>query len=314
MDKPQHCDPGQLLRYADGELSPREARAVKSHLNGCWQCRAELSAIEHAIADAVAYSRFVESECTPPPPKPWFDLAEACAQQDRARPAAPAWRWPRWAAAAAAVATLAILIQQFLLVPPAQAAELLSRAAEAESRQPANLRRRIEIRSRSRHFVRPVGLAAVSTERAMEERFRQARYSWQDPLSARSYIDWRKGLGQLHDEVSTVSAVTPDRQRLYRIRTTTQSGTLAAASLTLRASDLRPVAGLLEFRDQESVSITEAAPEPAPTAGPGDPGPGRRRTACGGQTVGGRARGHRERRTRRADRAPPVGRRPGRSY
>jgi hypothetical protein len=94
--------------------------------------------------------------------------------------------------------------------------------------------------------------AADPAAAALQVRFAAARYDWDDPLSARSYRDWRNGLGTKQDEVETLADS-------FRIRTTTSEGDLATASLTLRALDLAPVEARLEFRDREWVELTEVS-------------------------------------------------------
>lgn len=49
------CSDGRLLAFLDGELAPREAAEVQSHLDACWDCRARLAELEegvHAVARA----------------------------------------------------------------------------------------------------------------------------------------------------------------------------------------------------------------------------------------------------------------------
>ena len=47
----RHPDGEQLLRYADGELPARQARKIKTHLESCWQCRAERERRVHAVGE-----------------------------------------------------------------------------------------------------------------------------------------------------------------------------------------------------------------------------------------------------------------------
>lgn len=50
----QHCSDELLLARLDGELTLRRQRAVKKHLNACWECRARLAELE---AEAESVSR-----------------------------------------------------------------------------------------------------------------------------------------------------------------------------------------------------------------------------------------------------------------
>ena len=55
----QHLDDGLALRYLDGELPARKARQVRRHLEACWQCRAEIEALEATVADCMRYRKQV---------------------------------------------------------------------------------------------------------------------------------------------------------------------------------------------------------------------------------------------------------------
>ena len=50
-----HPQDDELMRYADGELPPRRAREIRSHLEACWQCRAGLEDMQKVISDCVRY-------------------------------------------------------------------------------------------------------------------------------------------------------------------------------------------------------------------------------------------------------------------
>lgn len=116
--QPAHLDEGELLRFADGELSPRQARRVRTHLGRCWQCRASLAEIERTIRACVEYRRTVFEACMPEPPAPWFDIRRRLAALETRAEARPwssrlrrgfAARWlapPRLAVAAAVAAIL----------------------------------------------------------------------------------------------------------------------------------------------------------------------------------------------------------------
>ena len=115
----RHPEEGLLLRYLDGELARGKANQIRSHLEACWQCRAEVEELQAAVGDSVRYRKTVGA-CLPPPPSPWrplnFDLAEAelatqsvfsrLANFFSLRRNAPL----RWAASAAAVLVLGAVI------------------------------------------------------------------------------------------------------------------------------------------------------------------------------------------------------------
>lgn len=52
-----HPTDHELLLAADGELSARSARVVRTHLSACWHCRARMSELEAAIVDFVRVHR-----------------------------------------------------------------------------------------------------------------------------------------------------------------------------------------------------------------------------------------------------------------
>lgn len=91
----------------------------------------------------------------------------------------------------------------------------------------------------------------------LESLFRAAHYSWEDPLSAKSFSEWRDQLADKRDEVTSEG----DR---YRLKTTTGSGELVEATLELSSQDLRAVEGKLQFRNSERVEISEVPDVPVP--------------------------------------------------
>ena len=136
---------------------------------------------------------------------------------------------------------------------PVSAAELLRKATAAAPAPDA--RRRIRMRTKSRSVVRPAVLPAGYAgggDRGLELLFAAAHFSWQDPLSARSFAAWREQLPGKEDRVRTADST-------YEIRTTTGAGVLREAVLILRAGDLQPVSETLRFAD-ETVEISREDP------------------------------------------------------
>ena len=93
---------------------------------------------------------------------------------------------------------------------------------------------------------------------ALESLFQAAHYNWDDPLSAKSYAEWRDRLSEKRDEVT----LEADH---YQLRTTTDSGDLVEATLRLSSQDLHTVASTLQFRNREWVEISELPDAPAPS-------------------------------------------------
>jgi anti-sigma factor RsiW len=272
-----HPDDGMLLRYLDGELPARKARQIRGHLEACWQCRTAAEEMQASIADCVRYRKNVLQQHLPAPPAAWSDLSREFAAIDaevgveswvaRLRglisaplAAPPAFRWGLSAGAVMLVA--AATYYQFHETPAVEAATLLNRAVVLAETHSAP-RHAVRVRTRNRQFV----LHSKAEVPEVAALFQAANYNFQDPLSARSFQEWRDSVAPRHDEVATVRALeTPDRN-CYRIHTTTEEGSLASASLMLRTSDLHPVEGRFEFRNREWVELTEFSDAPT-TDGP----------------------------------------------
>ena len=285
----RHPEEERLLRYADGEIAGREASELREHLAACWECRTQLEEMQSTIGECVRYRRALKDGLVEPPPAPWFDIGLAMRQIDEEH-SGPGWltragQWLRaqtltpryWAPAVLALMLVVVLVRQLVETPAAQAAELLRRAVAASDKQ-ATKPRRVQIRSQKYRVTRTLGLQAASSKPAADEApleamFKVAHYDWADPLSPRSYLTWRDQLPQKTDAVTKISQPGNPEGSYYRIQTTTQSGELAAASLTLRAADLRAVEGTLVFRNQESVEMTELPAIPAPAADSGSLAP-----------------------------------------
>ncbi len=285
-----HPEDDELMRYADGEMPARKAREVRSHLEACWQCRAGLEELQKVISDCVRYRKDLLHVYLPSPPARWGDIYQGFAEIDASRNSVPlflrireslslrlnvpprwasrwASRWaPRWATAALAIILAGVLSVEFLQTPSIQAAELLRKAGLAADARPAKPRL-IQIKTSKHQITRRLNsaLSASSTEAATEIQalFRAARYNWNDPLTVRSYQDWRDGLADKRDDVTTVTDQTPDHS-VYRIHTAAATGEIAQATLTLRILDLQPVHERFEFRDREWMEISELPDEAAP--------------------------------------------------
>lgn len=277
MSKPlmRHPEDEQLLRYADGELPARSTGEVRSHLEACWQCRAQLEELHETVTQCVGYRKNVLQRHLPAPPAPWTDIYQRFAEVDATllRPsllqrAVSALRWPvenprRWVPIAAALMIIWGMFYRVRLMPSVQAAELLRKAVVAADARPVK-QHRIEIRTREHRLTRTTGqklasnAADTQTLQSLQALFTAANYDWNDPLSAKSYQAWRSQLNDKKDEVV-------QEQDAYRVRTDTASGEIKDVSLTLKKPDLQPVQGRFEFRDGEWVEITAMADEAAPS-------------------------------------------------
>ena len=261
-----HLSEEQLSRFGDGEASAADAR----HLEGCPHCAARLRELNAAVAAAADYYRSLRTGLRPP--GAWRSLDALIAE---AEPQPRRWRW--WAAAALAAACSAGLFLTLFRGPDSgdsmRATELLAQSAAAEPPGHGG----ITVRSRGGLLVRPAVLDSDSGADAEGSRlaslFQRAGYSWQEPLSARSFSAWRDRLQARRDTVSRLSDGT---RGSYRVRTETSAGALRAASLTLRMDDLHATAARFEFPGEGSVEMEEAAgspgtPAPRPAARAAEP-------------------------------------------
>lgn len=258
-----HPDREALLAASNGEITGISLVLLERHLDGCETCRSQVHEFRREWASYLEFHDTHLKAALPAPPTPWEDLRERMTPS-RAGATSARWTAMRWVGIAAA-ATVAILAAwQYLKHPPAvSAAELLGRAVAAA---PApNKTRRIVLRTKRQTLVR----AAVSTapasepERALRAYFDAANYSWADPLSAQSFQAWRRGLDAPVDHVDEIPAAEGGGEALYRISTSTESGALRHATLSLRQADLAPVSTHLEFQG-ETVDISHIANSDAP--------------------------------------------------
>ena len=267
-----HPGEEQLLRYSDGELSARATNRVRSHLQACWQCRTAVDEIEETVGASVRYRTNVLHRHLPAAPAPWVDIYRSFAEIDATldRPSFadrlaqvlsfPARHAKKWVPVAVALMIAWGLFYRYRLTPSVQAAELLQKAIAAQDNHPLKPHR-LQVRTKSHTFTRATGHAQASTAGDREELsslqtlFQNANYNWDDPLSAKSFAAWRNQLPAKRDQVV-------ENRDSYRIETDTTSGDLMQASLQLRTSDLQPVEGRFEFRNDEWVEITTLADEP----------------------------------------------------
>jgi hypothetical protein len=266
----RHPEDGQLLRYLDGELPRGKANQIRSHLEACWQCRAEIEELQSAVGDCVRYRKNVLGACLPPPPAPWRALdfekadAELANRSIFARLASflsPTRNAPlRWALTGVAVLALAAgIFQQLRQTPKVEAAVLLQKAiAVAQSRPVGG--RRLQITTRTGRITRSLSeraigaasrtAASTAQETELAHLFQSAHYDWNNPLSAAAYSGWRDQLPSKKDEVLSAP-------NSYDIITTTADSELVSATLKLRTTDLEPLQGRFEFRNREWVEMTE---------------------------------------------------------
>src|ERR1035437_2311861 len=254
----------RLVPYLDGELTPRQTRRVEQHLETCGQCRQELEALRSAVADCRLYRQEVR---LPEPPLPWNSLYRDFSRIDEslanepllvrlARPLVHAGALRVAMAAAMAMLVVTGVFYQLRHAPTVQAASLLKRAVAVAEAKPRPVHR-IHFRTGKKDFTRSVGPQAPLSEAAaapdIKALFELAHYDWNDPLTARAFMQWRDTVAEKTDQVSTITQPSGDG---YQIHTVAAQGEIADATLTLGA-DLSPTEERLEFRDGEWVELTE---------------------------------------------------------
>jgi len=277
-----HLDDGELLRYTDGEVSSREAKRIRKHLEACWECRTQLDEIERTIGDCVRTRNAVRGQM-PEPPAPWLDIQRQFERIDE-EARQEAWmarlwqgmsslaaRPRRWSMALATIVIAVLVVDQFRNAPSVRAAELLEKAsisAEASLMEPRHIRidSGSETLTRTIGGTQPVALSpeAESMVATLQPLFEEANYSWDDPLSAASFAAWRNSLGEKDDEVTTLRSSVAPEKKVYRIRTTTPASLLTEATLQLTVEDLKPLQGAYRFRGHALIEIASLAVPPAP--------------------------------------------------
>ncbi len=273
--KKSHPDAECLLQYADGELPGRQAAEVRIHLEACWRCRAEVEDIQETINDYVRYEQ-TALNAPPDPPASWDSFSTrldrlVAKQQSRWR-----LRWTRFitflpnrrilASALAAAGIMVFAVVELNHPPAVNAAELLKRASEGEAQ--VVYYPRLRIRTRTHTFVRPAIIRATrgadtDVEEQLRSLFVEAKYSWDNPLSARSFAAWRAALPERHDEVLLKGS---GDAAVYEVRTSTRSNSLQEATVNLRFKDLGVVGGTFRFRSTEWVEMIALPDQASPSS------------------------------------------------
>lgn len=254
----EHLPEEQLFDFRE-ENPSREAAA---HLASCLHCRQRLHDLQKACRAYEEYLTTIREPLLPPAPQTWPGLNVLIAEQRvKDRP----WRFRWWPAAALAAAfSLAIVLVVFY-----GTGESSSRRAERILAQSARVAlpegRMISLQMLGHTLVRPAilktDLSGADDPEMIRLRnlFVSANYSWEEPLSARSFLAWRDGLARRRDEVSIVE---DSGRRAYRVRTENPGGTLQAASLLLRQHDMRPTEGSFDFEGETTLEVAETSLQP----------------------------------------------------
>src|SRR5262249_46782677 len=161
-------------------------------------CRTRLEGLQNSIREYMRYHERVMKPLSPAPPQPWGSLQSRLMQTDADLTSSRSARFrvgsPAWMAAAAAM--LAVIIgYRMWREPVVRAAELLQKASSAEASP--SVHSRIQIKTRARTFKRARSARATNAaltrqegEQELAALFAAAHFSWEEPLSARSFAAW----------------------------------------------------------------------------------------------------------------------------
>lgn len=261
-----HVSDADLVRFADGELPVRAVTATETHLRSCSKCRARLDELKHG---AGAYDKYHAQLLRPSLdiPQEWSSVAARLRTANIPRERTHRVAILAWAAGVLLACSFVIVWLLHSQAPAGRMQQLLTRAALA----PTPLHRRLEVMANGHAWYRPATLEGGSGEPDLDRPglqetralFVQANYSWDDPLSAKSFANWRKHLERKRDQVFSIEDRDGER-RFFRLQTETPAGVLRMAALTLRADTLSPVKGAFYFEHQNDVTIEDAGEMPEP--------------------------------------------------
>jgi hypothetical protein len=122
LSEESHLSDQELLLAVDGELAPRDAGGVQSHLAACWTCRARKQEIEGAMSELIRVQRQTLDMPLPPADGPRALLKAQLAQLAETQPTRGIlsrlfWPWKlSWPTISWAVtAALALVVAAYLL-------------------------------------------------------------------------------------------------------------------------------------------------------------------------------------------------------
>jgi hypothetical protein len=162
---------------------------------------------------------------------------------------------PAWLAVAAAVPLCVVLFLQFSQPPAAQASEIVARAIREEALRPQHQVRRIEIRTRQHRIVRDYANPAITGDAKLVAAVLQTvSLKWDDPLSARDFQIWRKGLADEVDKV-TIDEAT------ISVQTTARTSEAQERTLVVRKVDWHPIRQSIKIPG-DTIDIEELAVAP----------------------------------------------------
>ena len=246
-----HLSMDELILFMDRELPQEAAASAQQHLLACADCAQQLLRLKNGSNAYAQYREQVLEPALQVPTTGWARLSQERIKEKR-------HRWGLgWAVACACGLILAFAYWQMSKQPSAQ--EVLTRAEAAPEQATGSLL----LSTGTDRLFRPAVLESGNTEARLQHvraLFVQANYSWERPLSARSFANWRRGLPQRDDSVTSISE--RGGRTLYRVETRTRSGILHAASLTLQAGTYHSTKADFLFQGEAPVELAEETEPP----------------------------------------------------
>jgi hypothetical protein len=246
MDKRIHLTTDTLILFMDRELDQAASASAQRHLLLCVECAKRLQVLENGSR---AYDHYHEEVLKPGlriPTSGWAPFSDRLQPERRIR-------WGIWCAAAVAAAL--VLVWPYLPIRRELGAQEVLEKAEATPEQHSG---EILFTTRQHRFVRP----AVLDSEHSDFRFQHAQalfvasgYSWSNPLSARSFANWRRHLSEKRDFVTAIHE--ENGRRFYRVRTHSDSGVLRSASLTMEAVTYHATRASFEFQGEDLIELSE---------------------------------------------------------
>ena len=250
MNKLTHLNTDDLILFMDRELDQKATAEAEQHLLLCIECGSRLQSLQKGSAAHHSYQQRVLKPALQTPENNWPSLADRLNSKPRFGTGKQLGMW--WAAAAIA-ATLALVFSYLPMRGEPSADQVLDKAQLV----PESPSGEIVFTTNKLRFARPAVLETGASEvrfQHVQALFIQSNYSWNDPLNARSFANWRR---QLPDHRDYVTAIREDGVRkFYRIRTRTDSGILHSAALTLEASTYHPTKASFEFQGEDLIEVS----------------------------------------------------------
>jgi hypothetical protein len=242
--KAKHLTDDDLLDLAGRRLSGDARRSAEEHVSKCASCRQSYqdfllihSAIEQMTE--IGYQKVLRESVHVPLKRPRAEFI-----------------FPWGPVLAITLSCICVMVVMFYsrAIPAVSADELLSNAVRNENHAVgmSGFRLRVgeQVCAGGDRRESLVSLGESSRCRAALQHMKATRWGHSDPLSPRTYIEWRDSLKSHQDKVTK-------KDVFWELTTTTEDDVVRAASLELLASDFHVAKLTIDFADNEEISISE---------------------------------------------------------